>query len=192
MAKSSAKRRPSRKPAVGLIMGSQSDWATMRHTAETLEALGVPLLYEFLNRYETNLFNRVAESLEFLKTLRTQNIKLLGDLFHMNIEEADQLEGLRLLLQFFIGIRRPDVRRESGRRLGFPSAGDHDPHGLVELRRKRLLHNDRHRRKGCPRNGRGHLRLSTYEAMVPAFRKSPFCNVLRIMRRDSGWSCVSL
>jgi 5-(carboxyamino)imidazole ribonucleotide mutase len=29
------------KPAVGIIMGSQSDWATLRHAAETLDALGV-------------------------------------------------------------------------------------------------------------------------------------------------------
>ena len=28
-------------PAVAVIMGSQSDWATMRHAVETLEALGV-------------------------------------------------------------------------------------------------------------------------------------------------------
>lgn len=71
--------------------------------AEALEQLGprahaqgVPFLYEFLNRYETNLFNRVADSLEFLKTLRTQNVKLLADLFHMNIEEADIAAALRL------------------------------------------------------------------------------------------------
>ena len=31
-----------RSPLVGIIMGSQSDWATLRHTAETLDALGVP------------------------------------------------------------------------------------------------------------------------------------------------------
>ncbi len=29
------------KAAVAIIMGSQSDWATMRHAAETLDALGV-------------------------------------------------------------------------------------------------------------------------------------------------------
>ncbi len=29
-------------PLVGIIMGSQSDWATMRHAAETLEKLDVP------------------------------------------------------------------------------------------------------------------------------------------------------
>jgi 5-(carboxyamino)imidazole ribonucleotide mutase len=34
-------RKSSPKPIVGLIMGSQSDWSTMRHSAETLDALGV-------------------------------------------------------------------------------------------------------------------------------------------------------
>jgi 5-(carboxyamino)imidazole ribonucleotide mutase len=29
-------------PVVGIIMGSQSDWATMRHAAEALEKLAVP------------------------------------------------------------------------------------------------------------------------------------------------------
>ena len=29
-------------PLVGIIMGSSSDWETMRHAAETLDALGVP------------------------------------------------------------------------------------------------------------------------------------------------------
>ncbi|HEY5363943.1 MAG TPA: 5-(carboxyamino)imidazole ribonucleotide mutase [Aestuariivirga sp.] len=29
------------KPQVAIIMGSQSDWATMKHAAETLESLGV-------------------------------------------------------------------------------------------------------------------------------------------------------
>src|SRR5712672_1110399 len=36
-AKSSTKRRP----VVGVIMGSQSDWSIMRHTTETLTALGI-------------------------------------------------------------------------------------------------------------------------------------------------------
>jgi 5-(carboxyamino)imidazole ribonucleotide mutase len=29
-------------PAVGIIMGSQSDWETMRHAAETLDKLAIP------------------------------------------------------------------------------------------------------------------------------------------------------
>ena len=50
---------------------------------------GVPLIYEPLNRYETNLFNRVGDTAAWLRTLRTGNIRILADLFHMNIEEAD-------------------------------------------------------------------------------------------------------
>jgi sugar phosphate isomerase/epimerase len=68
----------------------------MEELATRAEARSVPLLYEFLNRYETNLFNRVDESLQFLQTLRTQNIKLLCDLFHMNIEETDIAAALKL------------------------------------------------------------------------------------------------
>lgn len=71
--------------------------------AEALEELGpraagfgVPFLYEFLNRYETNLFTRIGDSVEFLRTLRTTNVKLLCDLFHMNIEEANLADALRV------------------------------------------------------------------------------------------------
>ncbi|MBY0322163.1 MAG: 5-(carboxyamino)imidazole ribonucleotide mutase [Reyranella sp.] len=52
MAKSTAKRTVAR-PAVGLIMGSQSDWATMRHAAETLEALGVPFEARIISAHRT-------------------------------------------------------------------------------------------------------------------------------------------
>jgi len=58
-------------------------------------SLGVPLLFEPLNRYETNLIRSVDEALDLLKTLRTKNVKLLCDLFHMNIEEADIASSLR-------------------------------------------------------------------------------------------------
>ena len=70
--------------------------------AEALEELGehaarhgVPLLYEPLNRYETNLFNRLGETAEWLGTLRTRNVRILADLFHMNIDEADSAAALR-------------------------------------------------------------------------------------------------
>jgi 5-(carboxyamino)imidazole ribonucleotide mutase len=34
--------QPDAKPLVGIIMGSRSDWETMRHAADTLDGLGVP------------------------------------------------------------------------------------------------------------------------------------------------------
>lgn len=85
---------------IGSMQGRSSDgqsreqtlqWlaAALEQLAPRAHALGVPLLFEPLNRYETNLFNQVAPTLDFLKTLRTQNVQLLCDLFHMNIEESD-------------------------------------------------------------------------------------------------------
>ena len=40
-------------PLVGLIMGSQSDWETMRHAAETLDALGVPYEKRIVSAHRT-------------------------------------------------------------------------------------------------------------------------------------------
>ena len=47
------KRTASKSPAVGLIMGSQSDWATMKHAADTLEALGVPFEARIVSAHRT-------------------------------------------------------------------------------------------------------------------------------------------
>ena len=38
---------------VGIIMGSQSDWETMRHAAEMLEALGVPFETRIVSAHRT-------------------------------------------------------------------------------------------------------------------------------------------
>ena len=40
-------------PPVAIIMGSQSDWATMRHAAETLEALGVAFEARIVSAHRT-------------------------------------------------------------------------------------------------------------------------------------------
>ncbi len=40
-------------PVVGLIMGSRSDWETMRHAAETLDALGVEYEKKVVSAHRT-------------------------------------------------------------------------------------------------------------------------------------------
>jgi sugar phosphate isomerase/epimerase len=57
--------------------------------AEHARQYGVPLLFEPLNRYETNLVNTVADGAWLRAKAGSADIKLLIDLFHMNIEEAD-------------------------------------------------------------------------------------------------------
>ena len=80
----------------GRSEGEVSRQAALDFLAEALHELGSRaarhgqvLLYEPLNRYETNLFNRQAEAAEFLRARGIAHVKLLCDLFHMNIEEAD-------------------------------------------------------------------------------------------------------
>lgn len=63
--------------------------ASLVELGELAQRHGQPLLYEPLNRYETNLFTRQADAAAFLAARGMSHVKLLCDLFHMNIEEAD-------------------------------------------------------------------------------------------------------
>jgi sugar phosphate isomerase/epimerase len=54
----------------------------------------VPLLFEPLNRYETDLVNSVVDGWMLLSTGNMNNVRLLADLFHMNIEEDDPARAL--------------------------------------------------------------------------------------------------
>lgn len=55
---------------------------------------GVNVLYEPLNRYETNLINQISEAATFVESINLPNVQILADLFHMNIEERSIPEAL--------------------------------------------------------------------------------------------------
>lgn len=62
----------SKSPLIGVIMGSRSDWPTMKAAAEKLDALGVP--------YETKIVSahRTPERLyEYAKTARGRGLKVI-------------------------------------------------------------------------------------------------------------------
>ena len=51
------------KPLVGIIMGSVSDWPTMRHASETLDSLGVPHEVRVVSAHRTpDLLYEYAEN----------------------------------------------------------------------------------------------------------------------------------
>ena len=53
------------KPLVGVIMGSRSDWETVTHAAQTLEALGVPHEVRVISAHRTpDVLFQYAESAE--------------------------------------------------------------------------------------------------------------------------------
>lgn len=69
--------------------------AALETLAQHAAGYGQRLIYEPLNRYETNLCNTVAEGIALVESIGATNVVLLADLFHMNIEEVDLAAALR-------------------------------------------------------------------------------------------------
>jgi sugar phosphate isomerase/epimerase len=98
---------PFHAPAIiGSMQGRSGDGiehpTALGYLADALEVLGehakqygVPLIYEPLNRYETNMANTLDAGVKLLRSLSTTNVVLLADLFHMNIEEINPADALR-------------------------------------------------------------------------------------------------
>lgn len=91
---------------VGSMQGCRLDGAdrasALARLAEALHelagrarGLGMRLLYEPLNRFETDLCNTLADGAELLAAAKSENLRLLADLFHMNIEEANLADSVR-------------------------------------------------------------------------------------------------
>lgn len=59
-------------PQVGIIMGSQSDWPTMKHGADILEALQVPHEVKIISAHRTP--DRMAD---YAKTAKKRGIKVI-------------------------------------------------------------------------------------------------------------------
>jgi sugar phosphate isomerase/epimerase len=62
---------------------------------ERAEGYDVPVLFEPLNRYETDLVNTVEAGVALLRPMWVGKARLLIDLFHMNIEESDIAAAVR-------------------------------------------------------------------------------------------------
>jgi D-psicose/D-tagatose/L-ribulose 3-epimerase len=59
----------------------------LKHAAERAAASGVRLAIEPLNRYETDMVNTAQQGLELCDAIGADNVGLLLDTYHMNIEE---------------------------------------------------------------------------------------------------------
>lgn len=80
---------PDRETARGWLMES------LKHLGAHAAARGVKLIYEPLNRYETNHCTTMQQGVELLTEVGGNDVVLLADLFHMNIEEVTIADGIR-------------------------------------------------------------------------------------------------
>lgn len=76
----------------------QWSWAVenLKECAEYAAPKGIKLAIEPLNRFETDFINTVEQAMILLQRINYENVGLLLDTFHMNIEETDICEALRM------------------------------------------------------------------------------------------------
>ncbi|MEO1281569.1 MAG: 5-(carboxyamino)imidazole ribonucleotide mutase [Pseudomonadota bacterium] len=67
-----SEQRPMKPATVGIIMGSQSDWSTMKKAADTLETLGIPFETRIVSAHRTP-----DRMYDYAKSARERGIKVL-------------------------------------------------------------------------------------------------------------------
>ncbi len=76
---------------------------------------GVTVWLEPLNRYEDHMVNTLAQGAQLCRSVGLPSVKLMADLFHMNIEEADIAASLRATGELVAHVHLADShRREPG------------------------------------------------------------------------------
>jgi 5-keto-L-gluconate epimerase len=67
-----------------------------RYCCKAAGASGVRIAFEPINRFEVNSLNSVRQGLEFIEHVGAENLGMLLDTFHMNIEEPNIEDSIRL------------------------------------------------------------------------------------------------
>jgi sugar phosphate isomerase/epimerase len=93
--------------------------------ARTAQAAGVRIVIEPINRYESNWLNTVEEVMDLISRLGEENVGVLPDTFHMNIEEADLLQALERARHRLWHVHLADSNRRA------PGAGHLDFQAVV-------------------------------------------------------------
>lgn len=68
---------------------------SMRELVEFAAPRNITLCLEPINRYEMKSVHRVEQAVEFIETYGVTGLKILPDLFHMNIEEVSIAQALQ-------------------------------------------------------------------------------------------------
>ena len=84
------------KPGVSQEQAMQWVVEALQECSVAARPAGVRLALEPINRYETTLINNVRQGLDLIERVGADNFGLLLDTFHMNIEEPDMAESIRL------------------------------------------------------------------------------------------------
>lgn len=83
----------------------------LEELGEHADREGALVLLEPLNRYEDHMLNRLDEGAELSKAVGRDSIKVMGDLFHMNIEEDELDESIRRAEGYLAHVHLADSNR---------------------------------------------------------------------------------
>ena len=92
----------------------------LQELGEHADSVGTLVLLEPLNRYEDHMLNRLDQGVELSKASVWDSVKIMGDLFHMNIEEDDFGEAIRRAGGYLAHVHLADSNR------AHPGAGHTD------------------------------------------------------------------
>ena len=84
------------KPGVSQFQAMEWLVDGLRHACTVAQVQGVRIAVEPICRYETTLINNAAQGLELVERVGADNLGLLLDTFHMNIEEPVIEESIRV------------------------------------------------------------------------------------------------
>lgn len=112
----------------GVSESQAREWmlAGFKTSVEIAGKAGVRIAFEPLNRYETPLLNTATESLELIDRVGADNLGLLLDTFHMNIEEPSIEASIRTCGERIFHFHVADSNR------WYPGAGHLDFRRILE------------------------------------------------------------
>jgi len=85
----------------------------LKRCTEVANDLGVYLLLEPLNRYESNIINTFSEAVRLIEEIGSESIRVMGDTFHMNIEEENICKTMRDAEQYLAYLHVADSNRQA-------------------------------------------------------------------------------
>lgn len=103
-------------------------WAVenIRICAEYAQKCGITLCIESWNRYESYLTHSLARVCDLVRRIDMENVGVMGDTFHMNLEEADMGQALKACGKGLKHIHLADSNRAA------PGAGHIDFRPIIQ------------------------------------------------------------
>jgi len=96
-------------------LSKKEDWKNsvkaVQEVAKYAEKKDILLAIEPINRYETYLVNSVQDALGYSREINSSHVKIMADTFHMNIEERDIPEAIRIAGNNLINVHIADSNR---------------------------------------------------------------------------------